>query len=168
MQANRLPALAAAALLLATGALHAQEERRNGNAGGNPIPHEPLLVYQASGPASDGTAQGGRLELLMIYDDGSATLIRQQDVGPAKVARADAGSRAALLMTELRRAGAMRLPDRARQAPELPMTTVTAFAYRGGSGHADANSFSYSVADGSYAPVEEAVHSFLADVFGPY
>lgn len=163
MQANRLPALVTAALLLASGALHAQEERRAAKTA-NPIPHEPLLVYQLRG----GTAGGGRLELLTVYDDGSATFVRQWGVGPAKVGHAAVGDRAVQLVAELRRAGAMRLADLAKQVPDLPVTTVTAFAYRGGPGHAEANTFSYCAPEGTYAPVENAVRSFLADVFGAY
>src|SRR4051794_29824386 len=95
MPANRLSVLLAATLLAAAaGGLRAQETRR---AAANPIPHEPLLVYQLRG----GTVGGGRLELLTVYDDGSATWIRQWDVGPAKVRHAAAGGRAARLVNEL-------------------------------------------------------------------
>jgi len=157
MTARRQTLVIAAALLLGAGALRAQ-------AGRNPIPHEPLLVYQMSG----GSGSSALLEILMVYDDGSITFVRQVDVGPAKVRRAVLGARTVQLVAALGRAGAMRLADHGARTADAPMTTVTAFSYAPKSGRPSVNTFSYYAPQGAYAQIDDAIHAFLTDAFGSY
>jgi len=157
MTARRLILALSTVLAFGAGALHAQGTQTP------PIPHKPLIVYQMSG----GSGASAVLRILTVYDDGNVTFVKQFDVGPAKVRRAVLEDQTVDLVAALNRAGAMRLAGLNNRS-DVPMTTVTAFAYTGKAGRPSVNSFNYYAPQGAYAQVDAAIRSFLIDAFGNY
>jgi hypothetical protein len=105
-----------------------------------------------------GTLTGVTHLSLVVYTDGLVSLAT--DAGAtSQLVDADL---VAELVRDLRRAGALRLKDRAGTATDVPLTTVSAFVNPGRPpARSVANTFSYLAPEGAYAAVEEVIQDFI-------
>lgn len=122
--------------------------------------HVPVLAYSSYGgfPPSDTIAE------LLVYSTGTALLVR---VAGGDCLGFASAHQIAELQGQLAAAGAFFLGDGEGGPPDLPIITVTYFVPIGNTGRARSNSFTYTVfsTGAAYAKVEQAVESFVTDVF---
>jgi hypothetical protein len=126
--------------------------------------HEPVLLYEVSGS----TIAGPVYLLLTVYNDGEATLVRQDAPAlPEELCTATLRPQEVReLQRDLRQAGALRLRDRRTEpVPDVPLTTVTFFVAQGNSGRSTANTFSYYVPEDRYSDVEDLIRALIDESF---
>jgi hypothetical protein len=123
----------------------------------NPLPHEPLVVYEVTG----GTFAGPFDLLLVVYSDGLARYSSNLGAGPGLSFTQDVGAAAAQELADaLVAAGAMRQCDLPDFAVDVPLSTLTVLR---GTARQRANSFSWFVAEGEVAVIEALLLAFLAN-----
>lgn len=130
----------------------------------NPIPREPVLLYDVTG----GTIAGPTHTTLAVFSDGSVSLAVKDGANPLGTVETKTVpvARVNKLARDLQRAGAANLRDgSARPVPDVPLTTVTVFLTSARTPQTTINTFSYYVADRPRVGVGEVIQSFLDEVF---
>ena len=124
----------------------------------NLIAHEPLVLYESTG----GTFAGPYDLELVVYNDGKVRLSSAvHDGGKDALATIDPDM-AVGLEQELQRLSAFALCDQTGQATDVPLTTLTMMH---GDTESAAHTHSWWVHDESNRPIDNAIQSFIAEVF---
>lgn len=127
----------------------------------NPIPHEPLVVYEVTG----GTLSGPIDYALTVYGDGAARLCSSlggAGTGSAQLVYVDP-SVAAALRQDLEQVGALALCDQLDTVSDTPLQTLTVFR----SASHRANTFSWFELEGDPAEIPVLLDAFIAAHFAP-
>ncbi len=124
------------------------------------FPHHPIVVYEISG----GTLAGPLDQELIVYGDGSARLSSATaNFGAGSSQLAFVGdAAAAALITSLSQNGAFQLCDDPSQVSDMPLSTLTVMR---GNTDSRVHSFSWFIAKGQHAPVEQILQTFIATNF---
>jgi hypothetical protein len=156
------------AALLSLAVLPAPRESSQGTAAGpvagpftpcpNPLPHEPLVVYELTGGALVGPVDS----LLAVYSDGLARYSSSLGSGPGFSFTAYVGSDAQSLHAELIAAGALKECDVEDVWNDVPLSTLTVLR---GASRQSGNTFSWWVSEGPVASMEAALTAFIATHF---
>lgn len=130
----------------------------------NPIPREPVLLYDVTGS----TVAGPTHTTLAVFSDGSVAWAVKDAANPLGTVETKTlpVARVNKLARDLQRAGAATLRDgAARPVPNVPLTTVTVFLTNARAPRPTINTFSYYVADRPRMGVDEVIQDFLDEVF---
>ena len=149
--------LSAVALPLASRA--APEKPARVSACPNPLPHEPLVVYEVSG----GTLVGQVDQFVSVYADGTARLSSSLGSGPGFAWTSYIGDAAAAeLHASLIAAGALAQCDQDTTWNDVPLSTLTVL--RSPTKQSGAT-FSWWVAEGDVQAIEALLLDFVAANF---
>ncbi len=125
----------------------------------NPLPHEPLVVYEVTGGTLAGPVDG----LLTVYVDGFARFGSSLGPGPGFLFSVQVSPQTAdQLHSGLLAAGALRQCDQPDFYNDVPLSTLTVLR---GDAKQNGNTFSWFVAEGEVGTIEALLQSFIAATF---
>ena len=150
------------AALLSLAVLSAPRESSQSHAAGpapspftpcpNPLPHEPLVIYEVTGSDFIGPVDS----FLAVYSDG---LARHSSSVDGFSVTTYVGSSAQSLHAELIAAGALQQCDAEDIGNDIPLSTLTVLR---GASRQSGNSFSWFGAEGPVTSMEAALTEFIA------
>lgn len=128
---------------------------------------EPILIYDATGTTLSGVSH----VTLKVYNNGLATIAKKIPLFPFDPSYVEANAHtvgvteaeANQLRLDLIAAGAATLGDNPTQVFDIPLKTVTFFETPGP--RACSNTFSYWIASGAWAPVQQVIDDFIDQFF---
>jgi|GEM_PF-5222063 len=135
---------------------------------GEPVPFniwkvEPILIWDATGQTLTGVSHA----TLKVYNNGLATIAKKFPLFPFDPSYVEANAHtlgvteaeASQLRLDLIAAGAATLGDNPNLVLDIPLKTVTFFQSPGP--RACSNTFSYWLATGAWAPVQQVIDDFI-------
>lgn len=126
----------------------------------NIVTHEPLVLYDITG-----SSFAGPIDIaLTVYNDGTARISSSNQLGlPSQAETVMVGAvDAHQLLLDLSALGAGHLCDSFQGIPDVPVSTLTVFRDAVDSRN---HTFSWVLAQGAYAPVEQRLQDFIHSTF---
>ena len=125
----------------------------------NPIPHEPVVLYEVTG----GTLSGSFDYFLSVYSDGTSRLSSYLGGGSSQFTGVDP-SEVDDLRQALAQAGALSQCDQPDLTSDTPLQTLTVFR---SNPTRRSNTFSWFTSDGDLAEIQSILDAFIGAHFEP-